>query len=212
MHRGEAARINDAPLARNGATELFITRAIDVVLASTCLVLLAVPMLFIALVVKLTSRGPALYKQERTGLRGKPFMLFKFRTMRVDAEEETGPVWSKRGDPRRTLAGIVLRRLCLDELPQLFNVLRGEMSLVGPRPERPCFVQAFSERIPAYAQRHQVLPGITGWAQVNGWRGDSSIEKRLEFDLFYIRHFSVLLNLRILLLTPFSVIVEQNGC
>jgi lipopolysaccharide/colanic/teichoic acid biosynthesis glycosyltransferase len=132
--------------------------------------------------------------------------------MRVDAEAETGPVWATRSDPRRTVIGIVLRRFCLDELPQLFNVLRGEMSLVGPRPERPYFVQAFSQKLPGYNQRHQVLPGITGWAQINGWRGHSSIEERLEFDLFYIRNRSVLFDLRILLLTPFRVLVEKNGC
>jgi lipopolysaccharide/colanic/teichoic acid biosynthesis glycosyltransferase len=128
--------------------------------------------------------------------------------MRVDAEDETGPVWSKPGDPRCTTVGFLLRRFCLDELPQLFNVLRGEMSLVGPRPERPCFVQEFAGRLPGYQQRHQVLPGITGWAQINGWRGDTSIEKRLEFDLYYVQHWSVPFNLRIMLFTPYRVLVE----
>jgi lipopolysaccharide/colanic/teichoic acid biosynthesis glycosyltransferase len=132
--------------------------------------------------------------------------------MRVDAETQSGPVWSKLGDPRRTGIGIILRRYSLDELPQLVNVLRGEMSLVGPRPERPSFVQSFSQRIPTYNRRHQVVPGITGWAQINGWRGDTSIEKRLEFDLYYIRNWSVLFNIWILLLTPFAVLVEQNEC
>jgi exopolysaccharide biosynthesis polyprenyl glycosylphosphotransferase len=197
---------------RPGHAARFVNRILDVVIATLLLCLLAVPMLLIAILVKLTSRGPALYTQERTGLGGKPFVMFKFRTMRIGAEERTGPAWAKRGDPRRTLAGILLRRLSLDELPQLFNVLQGDMSLVGPRPERPYFVQTFSQRIPAYNQRHQVLPGITGWAQINGWRGDSSIEKRLECDLYYINHWSVWFNLRILLLTPFKVLVEQNAC
>lgn len=176
------------------------------------LCLLAVPMLAVALLIKLTSRGPVIYRQERTGWGGKPFVMYKFRTMHLDAEADSGPVWAKRNDPRRTTLGVLLRRLSIDELPQLFNVLRGEMSLVGPRPERPYFVQRFSLRVPAYNQRHQVRPGITGWAQVNGWRGDSSIEKRLEYDLFYVNNPSVWLNLRIMLVTPLRVLVERNAC
>jgi len=199
-------------VGRPGLTARRVNRILDVVFATLLLGLLAAPMLLIAILVKLTSRGPVLYTQERTGLGGKPFVMLKFRTMRIDAEEHTGPAWAKRGDPRRTWAGILLRRLSLDELPQLLNVLQGNMSLVGPRPERPYFVQKFSQNIPAYNQRHQVLPGITGWAQINGWRGDSSIEKRLEYDLYYINHWSVWFNLRILLLTPFRVLVEQNAC
>jgi exopolysaccharide biosynthesis polyprenyl glycosylphosphotransferase len=187
-------------------------RLLDIVGAATLLCLLAIPMLLIAALVRLSGRGPVIYTQERTGLRGKPFVMYKFRTMRVDAESATGPVWATRKDPRRTWIGIVLRRLSLDELPQLFNVLRGEMSLVGPRPERPCFVKTFSQRMPGYNQRHQVPPGITGWAQINGWRGDSSIEKRLEFDLHYVQCRSALLNLRILLLTPLRLLFERNAC
>jgi exopolysaccharide biosynthesis polyprenyl glycosylphosphotransferase len=187
-------------------------RAIDLAGAILLAVTLAIPMVLIAVLIKLTSRGPALYWQERTGLHGRPFVMYKFRTMRVDAEERSGPVWAKRGDPRRTWIGVLLRRSSLDELPQLINVLKGEMSLVGPRPERPFFVQSFSQQMPEYDRRHQVLPGITGWAQINGWRGDSSIEKRLECDLYYVQNWSVLLNLRILLLTPFKVLVERNAC
>ncbi len=187
-------------------------RALDVAVGTLLLIVLALPMLLVALLVKLGSRGPAIYRQERTGLGGRPFVMYKFRTMRVDAETETGPVWAKRDDPRRTLLGRLLRRLSIDELPQLFNVVRGDMSLVGPRPERPCFVQSFSSRLPAYHQRHQVLPGITGWAQINGWRGDSSIERRLECDLYYVNHRSFWFNVRILLLTPLRVLVEQNAC
>ncbi len=185
-----------------------IVRAIDLAASLVLLCAFAVPMLLIALVVKLTSRGPALYKQERVGRYGKTFTICKFRTMGIDAEKETGPVWSKRGDRRCTTVGFVLRRLCLDELPQLFNVLRGDMSLVGPRPERPCFVQEFSQRFPTYKQRLNVLPGITGWAQINGWRGDTSIEKRLECDLYYVRNWSVSLNLLIMLRTPYRILVE----
>jgi exopolysaccharide biosynthesis polyprenyl glycosylphosphotransferase len=208
--------LNVVPLlplaARPGRFAWRINRALDVAVAAAMLALLAGPMLLIAALVKLTSRGPALYRQQRVGLGGRPFVMYKFRTMGIDAERETGPVWSKRGDPRCTRLGRVLRRLCLDELPQLFNVLAGDMSLVGPRPERPFFVREFSRRIPGYQQRHQVRPGITGWAQINGWRGDTSLEKRVEFDLHYIRHWSLPLNLKILLLTPFKLLVDRNGC
>ncbi|MEX0679583.1 MAG: exopolysaccharide biosynthesis polyprenyl glycosylphosphotransferase [Pirellulales bacterium] len=199
------------PAARRGQIALVVNRLLDVGVSAVLLVLLALPMLVIAVVVKLSSRGPALYKQKRTGLGGKPFTMYKYRTMQVDAEAETGPVWAKRGDPRCTRAGNVLRLWCLDELPQLFNVLRGDMSLVGPRPERPYFVKQFSRSIAAYDQRHQVRPGITGWAQINGWRGDTSLEKRVEFDLYYIRNWSLWFNLKILLLTPIRVRVDQNG-
>ncbi len=189
-----------------------LSRLLDIVLSAAALALLALPMLAIAALVKLTSRGPALYHQDRVGLGGKTFTIYKFRTMRLNAEAESGPVWARRGDPRCTPIGNLLRRFCLDELPQLLNVLRGEMSLVGPRPERPFFVREFSQRIPGYARRHDVLPGLTGWAQINGWRGDSSIEKRVEFDLYYVRHWSLWMNVRIMLLTPFRILVDQNGC
>ena len=202
-HRGQPARRRQIAL--------FANRLLDAVISAVLLAVLALPILTIAVLVKLTSRGPALYKQKRTGLGGRPFVMYKFRTMGIDAEAETGPVWAKRGDPRCTRTGNLLRCWCLDELPQLFNVLRGDMSLVGPRPERPYFVQQFSQSIPAYDQRHQVRPGITGWAQINGWRGDTSLEQRVEFDLFYIRNWSLRFNLRILLLTPFRVRVGQNG-
>ena len=212
MHKRETSLTFDLGSARSGRAAAVVSRGLDVVVSALLLCVLALPMLLIALLVKLTSRGPVVYMQERAGLGGKPFVIFKFRTMRADAEAESGPIWAKSSDPRRTAIGIVLRRFCLDELPQLFNVLRGEMSLVGPRPERPCFVRKFAQRLPAYHQRHQVLPGITGWAQINGWRGNSSIEERLEFDLFYVRNWSVLFDLKILLLTPIRVLVEKNGC
>jgi exopolysaccharide biosynthesis polyprenyl glycosylphosphotransferase len=185
-------------------------RLVDIAGAAAMLLVLGLPMLLVALLVKLTSRGPAIYRQQRIGLGGRPFVIYKFRTMGLDAELATGPVWAKRGDPRCTLLGHLLRRWCIDELPQLFNVLKGDMSLVGPRPERPYFVKEFSEEYPVYAQRHQVLPGMTGWAQVNGWRGDTSLEKRLEFDLYYVRHWSVGFNLKILLLTPWRLLIDRG--
>jgi lipopolysaccharide/colanic/teichoic acid biosynthesis glycosyltransferase len=139
-----------------------------------------------------------LYKQQRMGLDGKPFVIFKFRSMYEDAERDTGPVWAVSDDPRRTPVGRFMRRFSIDELPQLLNVLKGDMSLVGPRPERPSFVKEFKERIPRYMLRHRVKCGMTGWAQVNGWRGNTSIEKRIEHDLYYIQNWSLGLDVKIL--------------
>jgi putative colanic acid biosynthesis UDP-glucose lipid carrier transferase len=186
-------------------------RVLDVVVALAMLLVLGIPMLLMGALIKLTSPGPTLYLQERVGRHGRKFTLIKFRTMRTDAEAETGPVWAKLGDRRCTRVGAWLRRASLDELPQLFNVLRGDMSLVGPRPERPCFVRQFAQELPNYMDRHHVLPGITGWAQVNGWRGNTSIVKRLEHDLYYVQHRSLAMNLRILSMTPFRVLVERNA-
>jgi lipopolysaccharide/colanic/teichoic acid biosynthesis glycosyltransferase len=148
-------------------------------------------------------KGPVLLRQERMTLDGKTFLIFKFRTMVDEAEKDTGPVFATSDDPRRTEIGAWLRKHNLDELPQLLNVFLGDMSLVGPRPERPPFVQQFRERIPQYMRRHRVKSGMTGWAQVNGWRGNTSIEKRIEFDLYYIENWSLLLDLKILILTLF---------
>ena len=195
--------------ARHGRVAIAISRLIDVTIALAMLCMLAVPMLVVSLVVKLTSRGPIVYRQQRVGLHGRLFTMFKFRTMRVDAEAATGPVWSTAGDTRCTCVGSFLRRSSLDELPQLVNVLKGEMSLVGPRPERPYFVREFSQRLPHYSRRLQVPPGLTGWAQVNGWRGDTSLEARLDHDLYYIDHWSVAFNVWIILLTPFRVLAQQ---
>jgi exopolysaccharide biosynthesis polyprenyl glycosylphosphotransferase len=158
-------------------------------------------MVITGFLIKLTSEGPILYRQERIGMDGSRFQMLKFRTMRVDAEKETGPVWAKKNDSRRTKIGALLRKMGLDELPQLFNVLKGEMSLVGPRPERPDFVKAFKDRIPLYMLRHKTKAGMTGWAQVNGWRGNTSLDKRIEHDLYYIQHWSIAFDLRILLMT-----------
>ena len=190
--------INDVPL--QGFNSI-VKRAIDIVISAAALIVLAVPLWIIAVLVKLTSRGRVFYRQERMGLDGKPFMIYKFRSMYDDAEAETGPVFASEQDPRRTPLGKLLRRSNIDELPQLWNALKGDMSIVGPRPERPLFVAQFKDKIPQYMLRHKVKAGITGWAQVNGWRGNTSIEKRIEYDLYYIENWSVRLDLKIMWLT-----------
>ena len=177
-------------------------RVMDFVFGSALLLLLMPFFLAIALLIRLRGgKGPVLLRQERMTLDGKTFQIYKFRTMVEEAEKDTGPVWASAEDPRRTRVGIWLRRFNLDEFPQLLNVVFGDMSLVGPRPERPPFVQQFRERIPQYMLRHRVKSGITGWAQVNGWRGNTSIEKRIEYDLYYIENWSLLLDIKILILT-----------
>ena len=190
--------INDVPL--QGFNSI-VKRIIDIAISSAALIVLAIPFWLIAVLVKLTSRGTVFYRQERMGLDGKPFMIYKFRSMYDDAEAVTGPVFAIEQDPRRTPVGKVLRRSNIDELPQLWNVLKGDMSIVGPRPERPLFVAQFKDKIPQYMLRHKVKAGITGWAQVNGWRGNTSIEKRIEYDLYYIENWSVRLDLKIMWLT-----------
>ena len=176
-------------------------RAIDVAVAASAMCVLALPLACIALLVKLTSRGPVFYRQERIGRGGRPFTMIKFRSMRCNAEAATGPVWATADDPRVTRFGRFLRRSNFDELPQLWNVLCGDMSMVGPRPERPHFVSQFERRVPRYRLRHQVQAGLTGWAQVNGWRGNTPIETRLQYDIAYIRNWSVQLDCKILWLT-----------
>ena len=176
-------------------------RGMDVGVAVASMVAVAPFFPLLALAVWLEDRGPIFYKQERMGLDGRSFMIWKFRSMRVDAESTSGPVWAVRDDPRRTWIGGFLRRWSLDELPQLWNVLKGEMSIVGPRPERPAFVHEFKNRMPQYMHRHRVKAGITGWAQVHGWRGNTSIKKRLQYDLYYIENWSLKLDFRILWMT-----------
>jgi Undecaprenyl-phosphate glucose phosphotransferase len=188
-----------------------VKRLIDLSVAATALTATAPLMLAIAIGIKATSRGPVFYRQERMGLDGRPFEIVKFRTMQVNAEADTGPVWARRDDPRRTSLGALLRGWSLDELPQLWNVLKGEMSLVGPRPERPSFVAEFRRRVPGYMLRHTVKAGITGWAQVNGWRGDTSIEKRIEYDLYYIQRWSIGFDLKILLQTLWVGFRNRNA-
>jgi len=188
-----------------------LKRSLDVAVAGSVLVLSAPILAMIAILVKLTSAGPVLYRQERMGLDGQTFAMLKFRSMRVGAENESGPVWAKAGDARRTKVGAFLRATSLDELPQLWNVFKGEMSLVGPRPERPVFIEGFRQQIPKYMLRHKMKAGITGWAQVNGWRGSSSLEKRIEYDLYYIEHWSLWFDLKILWLTLWKGLVSRNA-
>jgi len=189
---------------------LVAKRAFDVLFSALALLVLSPLMLGIALAVKLGSRGPVLYRQERMGMDGKVFSILKFRTMRTDAEQG-GARMATAADVRRTGVGAFLRRTSLDELPQLFNVLRGEMSLVGPRPERPIFIEEFKRQIPKYHLRHKVKAGITGWAQINGLRGQTSIQKRIEYDLYYIENWSLLLDLKILLRTALGGFLSRNA-
>lgn len=190
---------------------IVVKRAMDIALSSFALLVLSPLMILIGLLVKLTSPGPIFFGQERCGLNGKSFKMLKFRSMRADAEKQTGAVWAQKDDPRRTRLGTFLRKLNLDELPQFINVLRGEMSLVGPRPERPVFIQKFTRTIPNYMARHCVKAGITGWAQVHGWRGNTSLRKRIQYDLYYITHWTPLLDLRILWLTLWRSFGDRNA-
>lgn len=180
-------------------------RASDIVIASLALVIFSPLMFLIYTAIKVLTPGPAVLRQERMGLDGYLFTMYKFRTMVIDAEEKTGAVWTKKNDSRVTWLGRFLRPTSLDELPQLFNVLKGDMSCVGPRPERPSLVEKFRLDIPKYMLRHKVKAGMTGWAQVNGWRGDTSLEKRIEYDLYYISNWSLFFDLKIMIMTLFRV-------
>jgi Undecaprenyl-phosphate glucose phosphotransferase len=200
--------LNDSPLAGWGAVAKRLT---DFLVSATVLILFSPLFALIALAIRLTSRGPILYTQDRMGLDGKTFKMYKFRSMRVDAESETGAVWAQAHDQRRTKLGTFLRSTSLDELPQFWNVFKGEMSLVGPRPERPVFVSQFRHQIPNYMLRHKVKAGITGWAQVNGWRGNTALDRRIECDLFYVRHWSYMLDWKILFLTLWKGFIHKNA-
>ncbi len=186
-------------------------RALDLALTVPALLVLSPVLGLIALAVRFESPGPALYRQERIGKGGRRFMMLKFRSMRQDAERHTGPVWTKAGDPRRTRIGGFLRKTSLDELPQLFNVLAGTMSLVGPRPERPHFVEQFAKRVPRYDERHLVRPGVTGWAQINGLRGNAPIADRTTYDLYYLENWTLWLDLRILFRTGMEVFHHREA-
>jgi Undecaprenyl-phosphate glucose phosphotransferase len=190
--------VNDVPL--RGINSV-LKRIVDIALSFGVIVVGAIPGLVIAWLIKQSSPGPVFYRQERMGLDGKQFSVYKFRSMPVDAEDASGPIWARDDDPRATTIGRWLRRHDADELPQFWNVLKGDMSIVGPRPERPFFVEQFKHRIPQYMLRHKVKAGITGWAQVNGWRGNTSLEKRIEFDLYYIENWSLSLDFKIMWLT-----------
>jgi len=180
---------------------MILKRGFDVVFSTFVLVAAAPVMLAIAAAIKLTSPGPVLFAQNRVGFKGNLFKMYKFRTMRVGSAAEGDRLWTSRDDSRRTSVGAFLRRSSLDELPQFFNVLKGDMSVVGPRPERPYFVEKFAAEVPRYSARHYLKVGITGWAQVNGWRGDTCIEKRIEHDLYYLRNWSLLFDLLIVIRT-----------
>lgn len=186
-------------------------RLVDIFGSIFCIILFSPVMLFAAIGTRVTSKGPIIYKQTRIGLHSKPFTMYKFRTMRVQSAEEEKKGWTIPGDDRVTKFGSFLRRTSIDEMPQFFNVLAGKMSLVGPRPERPQFVDKFREEIPRYMVKHQVRPGITGWAQINGYRGDTSIRKRIEHDIYYIENWSLGFDFRILFLTVFKGFINKNA-
>ena len=186
-------------------------RAMDIVGAIVAIIIFSPVMLVTAVLVKTTSKGPLIYKQERVGLNNQTFQMYKFRSMEVQSAKSEKRAWTVRDDPRVTKVGKVIRKTSIDELPQLFNILKGDMSLVGPRPERPFFVEKFREEIPRYMVKHQVRPGLTGWAQVNGYRGDTSIKKRIEYDLYYIENWTMGLDIKILFLTFFKGFVNKNA-
>ena len=186
-------------------------RAMDIVGAIVAIIIFSPVMLVTAVLVKTTSKGPLIYKQERVGLHNQTFQMYKFRSMEVQSAKSEKRAWTVRDDPRVTKVGRFIRKTSIDELPQLFNILKGDMSLVGPRPERPFFVEKFREEIPRYMVKHQVRPGLTGWAQVNGYRGDTSIKKRIEYDLYYIENWTMGLDIKILFLTFFKGFVNKNA-
>ena len=200
--------LNESPLY---GWNIVIKRTSDIVLSALAIFVSSPLLLLIAIIIKLESRGPVIFRQERAGLDGKGFEMYKFRSMRVDAEDKTGPVWASKEDDRRTRLGTFLRKTSFDELPQLFNVLCGDMSLVGPRPERPVFVKDFKKSIPQYMLRLKMKAGLTGWAQVNGWRGNTSLDKRIEFDLYYIKNWSLFFDFKIILLTFWKGFVNPHA-
>ncbi len=203
--------INIRHVPLNITINALVKRFVDIV-GSVCGIVIAAPFMIVsAILIKATSDGPVIFAQERVGLHNKPFQMYKFRTMIEQTEEEEAKGWTTKDDPRVTKVGRFLRRTSLDELPQLFNILLGQMSLVGPRPERPQFVEKFREEIPRYMIKHQVRPGLTGWAQINGLRGDTSIEKRIEHDLYYIENWTLEFDIKILVLTVFRGFINKNA-
>ena len=199
---GDCKLINIRQTPFDNILNAFIKRAMDVVGSLVLIVLTSPIMLGVAIGVKLSSPGPIIFKQERVGLNKRPFMMYKFRSMRVNAAEDSA--WSTNSDPRKTRFGSIIRKFSLDELPQFFNVLKGDMSLVGPRPEIPFHVEHFKEEIPRYLVRQQVRPGLTGWAQINGLRGDTDIAERIRYDIWYIENWTVALDIKILFRTVFG--------
>ena len=203
--------INIRHVPLSNTFNMMVKRVMDFVGSLIAIVLFSPVMLITAVLIKLTSPGPLIFKQERVGLHNKPFQMYKFRSMEVQSKQEERRGWTVKNDPRVTPVGKIICRTSIDELPQLFNVLKGDMSLVGPRPERPQFVEKFREEIPRYMVKHQVRPGMTGWAQVNGYRGNTSIKKRIEHDLYYIENWTVGLDIKILLMTPFKGFINKNA-
>jgi len=193
------------------AVELFIKRTFDLISSLIGMILISPLLLLIAVGVKLSSKGPIFYGQERVGLDGNNFTMWKFRSMKVAQKNEDQTTWGSKDNPRTTFFGNLIRRTSMDELPQLWNVLIGDMSLIGPRPERPYFVEKFRHEIPAYMLRHRMRAGITGWAQINGWRGDTDLNKRIECDIFYIKNWSLWLDLKILFLTFWKGFIHKNA-
>jgi Undecaprenyl-phosphate glucose phosphotransferase len=214
--RGGVEELDNIPIINLRDSPLYgwnqILKRLSDILLSVIILTLAFPvMMVIAILTKITSPGPVFYRQERMGLDGKTFTMLKFRTMKVDAEQDFGPVWTTEDDERRTRVGALLRRLSLDELPQFLNVLKGDMSIVGPRPERPFFIERFKTMVPRYMLRHKMKAGITGWAQINGWRGNTSIEKRIEHDMFYIENWSLWFDLKIIVLTIWKGLLNKHA-
>ena len=188
-----------------------VKRVMDILGSIAAIIVSSPVMLLMCILIKATSPGPLIYKQERVGLHNKTFWMYKFRSMEIQPESEEKKAWTVKNDPRVTGIGKFMRRTSIDELPQLFNILKGDMSLVGPRPERPLFVEKFKEEIPRYMIKHQVRPGLTGWAQVNGYRGDTSITKRIEHDLYYIENWSIGFDFKIMFLTVFKGFINKNA-
>ena len=203
--------INIRHVPLNDLLNATVKRVMDLCGAVAALILFSPVMLITAVLVKITSPGPVIYSQERVGLHNRPFRMYKFRSMEVQPASQEKKQWTTQGDPRVTLVGKVIRKTSIDELPQLFNVLVVSMSLVGPRPERPFFVERFKEEIPRYMIKHQVRPGMTGWAQINGYRGDTSIERRIEHDLYYIENWTLGFDFKILFLTVFKGFINKNA-
>ena len=189
----------------------FLKRSMDLFGGIVACILFSPIMLICAMLIKLTSKGPILFKQERIGLHNRPFYMYKFRSMRLQTEEDEKKGWTVKNDPRVTGIGKFMRKTSIDELPQLFNILKGDMSLIGPRPERPQFVEKFKEEIPRYMIKHQVRPGLTGWAQVNGYRGDTSIRKRIDCDIYYIENWTLQLDIKIIILTFVKGFINKNA-
>jgi len=203
--------INIRHVPLTNTMNMMAKRVVDVIGALVMLILFSPVMIVCAIAVKLTSKGPVIFAQERVGLHNKPFMMYKFRSMVVQTADDEAEGWTTKNDSRVTGFGKLMRRTSMDELPQIFNILKGEMSIVGPRPERPQFVDRFKEEIPRYMIKHQVRPGLTGWAQVNGLRGDTSIEERIEYDLYYIENWTMSLDFKIIFMTVITGIINENA-